>query len=106
MSFSVTVPAVVTGVSALVSVLAGVGVLVDQTSDTPAPLVPAAASSSVVATTTENPAPAPPGCVMFCTDAGLGRSEVGKAPVSPPAPEGCRLFCELERGPQGWGFVR
>ncbi|MEU1550919.1 hypothetical protein [Nocardia sp. NPDC005745] len=91
------------GVSALVSVLAGVGVLVDQTSDTPAPLVPAAASSPV-ATTTENPAPASPGCVMFCEDAGLGRSEVQKAPVSSPAPEGCRLFCELERGPQGWGF--
>ncbi|MFI5540299.1 hypothetical protein ACIA5H_28295 [Nocardia sp. NPDC051900] len=103
MSFSVTVPAVATGVSALVSVLAGVGVLVDQTPDTAAPLVPAA-SSSVVASTTAGPAPAPVGCVMFCEDAALGRPEVDKAPVSSPAPEGCRLFCELERGREGQGF--
>jgi hypothetical protein len=99
------VPAVATGVSVLVSVLAGVGVLVDQTSDTPAPIVPAAASSSAVATTTETPAaPAPRGCVMFCEDAGLGRPNTDKAPAASPAPEGCRLFCELERGSEGWGF--
>ncbi|MFI5535302.1 hypothetical protein ACIA5H_02820 [Nocardia sp. NPDC051900] len=100
------VPAVATGVSALVTVLAGVGVLVDRPSDTPAPVVPAAASSSVVATTTASPAPAPAprGCVMFCEDSSLGRSGVEKAPAPSPAPEGCRLFCELERGPQGRGF--
>ncbi|MFI2284528.1 hypothetical protein [Nocardia beijingensis] len=94
-----------TGVSALVTVLAGVGVMVDRPSDTPAPVVPAAASSSAVATTTTtgSPAPAPPGCVMFCEEAELGRPEVGKAPAS-PVPEGCRLFCELERGREGGGF--
>ncbi|MFD8246935.1 hypothetical protein [Nocardia sp. NPDC059691] len=91
-----------TSVSALVTVLAGVGVLVDRPGDAPAPLVPAAASSSSVSVTYGAPAPAPPRCVMFCEDAGLGRPEFEKAPA--PAPEGCRLFCELERGPQGWGF--
>ncbi|MGY1869836.1 hypothetical protein ACW9HK_32580 [Nocardia gipuzkoensis] len=84
------------------TVLAGVGVLVDRTSDTPAPIVPAAASSAV-ATTTESPAPALDRCVMFCEDAALGRPEVEKAPAS-PALEGCRLFCELERGREGAGF--
>lgn len=97
------VPAVATGVSALVTVLAGVGVLVDRPSDTPAPVVPAAASSSAVATTTESPAPASGRCVMFCEDAGPGRSNVEMAPAS-PVPEGCRLFCELERGRKGGGF--
>ncbi|MEU2013907.1 hypothetical protein [Nocardia sp. NPDC019302] len=98
------VPAVATGVSALVTVLAGAGVLVDQTPDAPAPIVPAAASS-VVATTTasSSPAPAPRGCVMFCEDPGPGRSEFEMAPAS-PVPEGCRLFCELERGREGGGF--
>ncbi|WP_157106927.1 hypothetical protein [Nocardia arthritidis] len=91
-----------TGVSALVTVLAGVGVLVDRPSDTPAPVVPAAASSAVAATPT-SPAPASRGCVMFCEDSGPGRSEVEMAPAS-PAPEGCRLFCELERGREGGGF--
>ncbi|MGW4720595.1 hypothetical protein [Nocardia sp. NPDC004260] len=100
---TVSVPAVAMGVSSLVTVLAGVGVL-GTSSVAPAPTVPAAASSSAVATTTERPAPASDRCVMFCEDVDLGRSEVGKAPVSSPAPEGCRLFCELERGPQGWGF--
>ncbi|MFE7744198.1 hypothetical protein [Nocardia sp. NPDC057455] len=88
--------------SALVTVLAGVGVLVDQPSDTPVPVVPAAASS-VVATTPASPAPAPRGCVMFCEDSGPGRSEVEMAPAS-PVPEGCRWFCELERGREGGGF--
>ncbi|BDT94104.1 hypothetical protein IFM12275_40800 [Nocardia sputorum] len=99
------VPAVATGVSALVTVLAGVGVLADRPSDAPAPVVPAAASSSVVATTTASPAPAaaPRGCVMFCEDPGPGRSEFEMAPAF-PAPEGCRLFCELERGREGGGF--
>ncbi len=98
------VPAVATGVSALVTVLAGVGVLVDRPSDTPAPVVPAAVSSAV-ATTTTNPAPAaaPRGCVMFCEDSGPSRSEFEMAPAS-PVPEGCRLFCELERGREGGGF--
>jgi hypothetical protein len=97
------VPAVATGVSALVTVLAGVGVLVDRPSDAPAaPVVPAAVSS-VVATTTESPAPAPRGCVMFCEDPGPGRSEFEMAPAS-PVPEGCRLLCELERGREGGGF--
>lgn len=101
-----SVPAVATGLSALVSLLAGVGVLVDQTSDAPAPLVPVAPSSSVSVTTTENPGPAPLGCVMFCEDAGLGRPDADKAPASSPAPapDECRLFCELERSPQGWGL--
>lgn len=97
------VPAVSTGVSALVTVLAGVGVLVDRTADTPVPVVPAASSSSV-SVTTEAPTPAPDRCVMFCEDVGLGPLEVGKAPPSSPAPEGCGLFCELERGQQGWGL--
>ncbi|MFF0527785.1 hypothetical protein ACFYT3_05290 [Nocardia amikacinitolerans] len=97
-----SVPAVATGVSALVSLLAGVGVLVAQTSDTPAPLVPAAPSSSVPVTS-DAATPTPAGCVMFCEDAGLGRPDADKAPASSPAPEGCRLFCELEHGPQGWG---
>ncbi|MGW5221605.1 hypothetical protein ACWEQA_27405 [Nocardia sp. NPDC004085] len=94
------VPAVATGVSALVTVLAGVGVLVDRPSDTPAPAVPAAASS-VVATTTTTGSPAPRGCVMFCEDPGPGRSEFEMAS---PVPEGCRLFCELERGREGGGL--
>ncbi|MGY1867299.1 hypothetical protein ACW9HK_19595 [Nocardia gipuzkoensis] len=92
-----------TGVSALVTVLAGVGVLADRTSDTPVPVVPAAASSSAVSTATASPAAAPRGCVMFCEDAGQGRSEVEMAPAS-PVPEGCRWFCELERGREGGGF--
>ncbi|MBF6194165.1 hypothetical protein U3653_22190 [Nocardia sp. CDC186] len=96
------VPAVATGVSALVTVLAGVGMLVDRPSDTPAPIVPAAASS-VVATTPASPAPAPRGCVMFCEDPGPNWPEDEKVPTS-PAPEGCRLFCELERGREGGGF--
>ncbi|MEU6189024.1 hypothetical protein [Nocardia sp. NPDC047038] len=99
---SAFIPAVATGVSALVTVLAGAGVLVDQTPDAPAPIVPAAASSAV-ATTTTSPAPAPRGCVMFCEDSGPGRSEVEMAPAS-PVPKGCRLFCELERGREGGGF--
>ncbi len=90
------------GVSSLVSLLAGVGVLVDQPSDTPVPLVPAAVSSSVVTTTTESPARS--GCVMFCEDAGLGRPDIGKIPAPSPVPEGCHLFCELERGREGGGF--
>ncbi|MGY4099103.1 hypothetical protein ACW2Q0_06025 [Nocardia sp. R16R-3T] len=93
-----SVPAVAMGVSSLVTLLAGVGVL-GTSSVTPAATVPAAASSSAVATTTDGPAPAPRGCVMFCEDAGLGRPDVDKAPVPPPAQSGCRLFCELERGP-------
>ncbi|MGY1874278.1 hypothetical protein [Nocardia gipuzkoensis] len=97
------VPAVATGVSALVTVLAGVGVLVDRPSDTPAPVVPAAASSAVVATATASPAPAADRCVMFCEDHGPGRSEFEMAPAA-PVPEGCRLFCELERGREGGGF--
>ncbi|MBF6169087.1 hypothetical protein IU486_30745 [Streptomyces gardneri] len=92
-----------TGVSALVSVLAGVGVLVDQTADTPVPLVPAASSSSV-SVTSEAPAPAVPRCVMFCEDAGLGRPDIGKIPAPSPALEGCHLFCDLERGREGGGF--
>ncbi|WP_280256970.1 hypothetical protein [Nocardia abscessus] len=88
------------GVSSLVTVLAGVGVLVDRTSDTPASIVPAA-ESSVVATTTERPAPGR--CVMFCEDAALGQREVEKTSAS-LAPDGCRLFCELERGREGAGF--
>ncbi|WP_280247345.1 hypothetical protein [Nocardia abscessus] len=98
------VPAVATGVSALVTVLAGVGVLVDRPSDTPAPIVPAAASL-VVATATASPAPTPASdrCVMFCEDSGPVRSEFEMAPAS-PVPEGCRLFCELERGREGGGF--
>lgn len=96
------VPAVATGVSALVTVLAGVGVLADRPSDTPAPVVPAAASS-VVATTTARPSPASDRCVMFCEDLRPGRSEFEMAPAS-PVPQGCRLFCELERGREGGGL--
>jgi hypothetical protein len=99
-----SVPAVATGVSALVTLLAGVGVLGTSSVGAPAETVPAAASSSAVATTTENPVPAAPGCVMFCEDAGLGRSDIGKIPAPSPVPEGCHLFCELERGREGGGF--
>jgi hypothetical protein len=99
---TVSVPAVAMGVSSLVTLLAGVGVLGTSSPAAPAPTVPGAVSSSVVATAT--PDPARSGCVMFCEDAGLGRPDIGKIPAPSPVPEGCHLFCDLERGREGGGF--